>query len=134
MISHYIPKDSKFINETVSIYSTLLSFSFEKGMIKISPFDNQGKLIMHYSVYEKDLTEIGKLLLISVFYVHIPNRYFDLKLFELGFHLGLGLRRRKRMCIWKAWKKPKMKIANLKRCGTTRFIWLRKLISILKFI
>lgn len=27
------------------------------------------------------------------------------------------LRRRIRMCIWKAWKKPKTRIANLKRCG-----------------
>lgn len=68
MISHYIPKDQKFVNEMVSIYSTLLSFSFEKGMIKISPFDNQGKLIMHYSVYEKDLTEIGKLYFETLVY------------------------------------------------------------------
>jgi group II intron reverse transcriptase/maturase len=27
------------------------------------------------------------------------------------------LRRRIRMCIWKAWKKPKTRITNLKRCG-----------------
>ena len=27
------------------------------------------------------------------------------------------LRRRIRMCIWKAWKKPKTKIANLIKCG-----------------
>ena len=27
------------------------------------------------------------------------------------------LRRRIRMCIWKAWKNPKTRIANLKRCG-----------------
>jgi len=27
------------------------------------------------------------------------------------------LRRRIRMCIWKAWKKPKTRIINLKRCG-----------------
>jgi len=27
------------------------------------------------------------------------------------------LRRRIRMCIWKAWKNSKTKIANLKRCG-----------------
>lgn len=29
------------------------------------------------------------------------------------------LRRRIRMCIWKAWKKPKTRIINLKRCGIT---------------
>lgn len=68
MISHYIPKDQKFIDEMVSVYSTLFSFSFEKGMIKTSPFDNQGKLIMHYSVYEKDLTEIGKLYFETLVY------------------------------------------------------------------
>lgn len=27
------------------------------------------------------------------------------------------LRRRIRMCIWKSWKKPKTRVANLKRCG-----------------
>ncbi|EJX05541.1 RNA-directed DNA polymerase (Reverse transcriptase) [gut metagenome] len=27
------------------------------------------------------------------------------------------LRRRIRMCIWKAWKNPRTRIANLKRCG-----------------
>lgn len=27
------------------------------------------------------------------------------------------LRRRIRMCIWKAWKKPKTKVANLIKCG-----------------
>lgn len=27
------------------------------------------------------------------------------------------LRRRIRMCIWKSWKKPKTRVANLKKCG-----------------
>ena len=31
------------------------------------------------------------------------------------------LRRRIRMCIWKAWKKPKTKVANLIKCGIEKF-------------
>lgn len=31
------------------------------------------------------------------------------------------LRRRIRMCIWKAWKKPKTKVANLIKCGIDKF-------------
>ena len=31
------------------------------------------------------------------------------------------LRRRIRMCIWKAWKKPKTKVANLIRCGIDKY-------------
>ena len=31
------------------------------------------------------------------------------------------LRRRIRMCIWKAWKKPKTKMANLIRCGIEKY-------------
>lgn len=31
------------------------------------------------------------------------------------------LRRRIRMCIWKAWKKPKTKVANLIRCGIDKW-------------
>lgn len=61
MLSHYVLKDQKFIDSMISLYSTLFSFCYEKGMLKISPFDNQGKLIMHYSVYEKDLTDTGML-------------------------------------------------------------------------
>ena len=30
------------------------------------------------------------------------------------------LRRRIRMCIWKAWKKVKIKVANLIRCGINK--------------
>ena len=30
------------------------------------------------------------------------------------------LRRRIRMCIWKAWKKPKTKVANLIKCGINK--------------
>ena len=36
------------------------------------------------------------------------------------------LRRRIRMCIWKAWKKPKTKVANLIKCGIERhqaYMW-----------
>ncbi len=32
------------------------------------------------------------------------------------------LRRRIRMCIWKAWKKPKTKVANLIKCGINKSI------------
>ena len=32
------------------------------------------------------------------------------------------LRRRIRMCIWKAWKTPKTKVANLKRCGISKYL------------
>ena len=40
------------------------------------------------------------------------------------------LRRRIRMCIWKAWKKTKTKVANLIRCGIDKYycplnFWLR---------
>ena len=31
------------------------------------------------------------------------------------------LRRRIRMCIWKVWKKPKTKVANLIRCGINKY-------------
>lgn len=31
------------------------------------------------------------------------------------------LRRRIRMCIWKAWKKVKTKVANLIRCGINKY-------------
>ena len=31
------------------------------------------------------------------------------------------LRRRIRMCIWKAWKKAKTKVANLIRCGINKY-------------
>ena len=31
------------------------------------------------------------------------------------------LRRRIRMCIWKAWKKPRTKVANLIRCGIEKY-------------
>ena len=31
------------------------------------------------------------------------------------------LRRRIRMCIWKAWKKVKTKVANLIRCGVNKY-------------
>ena len=31
------------------------------------------------------------------------------------------LRRRIRMCIWKAWKKPKTKVANLIKCGINKY-------------
>ena len=31
------------------------------------------------------------------------------------------LRRRLRMCIWKAWKKPKTKVANLIKCGIDKY-------------
>ena len=36
------------------------------------------------------------------------------------------LRRRIRMCIWKAWKKPKTKVANLIKCGIDKrraYMW-----------
>ena len=36
------------------------------------------------------------------------------------------LRRRIRMCIWKAWKKPKTKVANLIKCGVEKhqaYMW-----------
>jgi group II intron reverse transcriptase/maturase len=32
------------------------------------------------------------------------------------------LRRRIRMCIWKAWKKPKTKVTNLKKCGIPEWL------------
>ena len=31
------------------------------------------------------------------------------------------LRRRIRMCIWKSWKKPKTRIANLIKCGIPKW-------------
>ena len=31
------------------------------------------------------------------------------------------LRRRIRMCIWKAWKKVKTRVANLIRCGISKY-------------
>ena len=31
------------------------------------------------------------------------------------------LRRRIRMCIWKCWKKVKVKFANLQKCGVSKF-------------
>ena len=36
------------------------------------------------------------------------------------------LRRRIRMCIWKAWKRPKTKVANLIKCGIDKrraYMW-----------
>ena len=37
------------------------------------------------------------------------------------------LRRRIRMCIWKAWKKPKTKVGNLIKCGIEKYCIFRRI-------
>lgn len=45
--------------------------------------------------------------------------FADMKRFLLD--IDEWLRRRIRMCIWKAWKKPKTKVANLIKCGIEKY-------------
>lgn len=56
-------------------------------------------------------------------YIHGWVGYYhlaDMKRFLL--ETDEWLRRRIRMCIWKAWKKPKTKVANLIKCGMDKYI------------
>ena len=56
-------------------------------------------------------------------YIHGWVGYYhlaDMKRFLLD--TDEWLRRRIRMCIWKAWKKPKTKVANLIKCGMDKYI------------
>lgn len=62
------------------------------------------------------------------------DRISGLKFLGYGFYMCNGkcrlrlhekseakLRRRLRMCIWKAWKKPRTRVENLVRCGINRW-------------
>ena len=53
-------------------------------------------------------------------YYHLANMK------RLCLEIDEWLRRRIRMCIWKAWKKPKTKVANLIKCGIDKrhsYMW-----------
>lgn len=50
----------------------MLSFCYQKGMLKNTPFDNQEKLIMHYSVYEKEFLILTIYWCLSTY--HLPLR------------------------------------------------------------
>ena len=55
-------------------------------------------------------------------YIHGWLGYYhlaDMKRFLLD--IDEWLRRRIRMCIWKAWKKPKTKVTNLIKCGIEKY-------------
>lgn len=47
-------------DNTLIVCSNLLQFSYEKGLLLKSPFDEQGKLKIETIIRESDLTEIGK--------------------------------------------------------------------------
>ena len=47
-------------DNTLIVCSNLLQFSYEKGLLLKSPFDEQGNLKIETIIRESDLTEIGK--------------------------------------------------------------------------
>ena len=47
-------------DNTLIVCSNLLQFSYEKGLLLKSPFDEQGKLKIETIIKESDLTEMGK--------------------------------------------------------------------------
>ena len=47
--------------------------------------------------------------------------YYLVSMKRLLLETDEWLRRRIRMCIWKAWKKAKTKVANLIRCGINKY-------------
>lgn len=47
-------------DNTLIVCSNLLQFSYEKGLLLRSPFDEQGKLKIETIIKESDLTEMGK--------------------------------------------------------------------------
>ena len=47
-------------DNTLIVCSNLLQFSYEKGLLLRSPFDEQGNLKIETIIRESDLTEIGK--------------------------------------------------------------------------
>lgn len=48
-------------NQTKEICAVLLSFSYEKGLLKDNPFDADGELRRNCEIYERHLTEQGKI-------------------------------------------------------------------------
>ena len=61
--------------------------------------------------YEKRKQKLKEYIEGWVGYYHLANMK------RLCLETDEWLRRRIRMCIWKAWKKPRTKVANLIRCG-----------------
>lgn len=64
--------------------------------------------------YEKRKQKLKEYIQGWVGYYHLA----DMR--RLCFETDKWLRRRIRMCIWKAWKKPKTKVANLIKCGIAK--------------
>ena len=65
--------------------------------------------------YVKRKQELKEYIRGWIGYYHLA----DMKRFLLD--TDKWLRRRIRMCIWKAWKKPKTKVANLIKCGIEKY-------------
>ena len=65
--------------------------------------------------YVKRKQKLKEYILGWIGYYHLA----DMKCFLLD--IDEWLRRRIRMCIWKAWKKPKTKVANLIKCGIEKY-------------
>ena len=61
--------------------------------------------------YEKRKQKLKEYIEGWVGYYHLANMK------RLCIETDEWLRRRIRMCIWKAWKKPRTRIANLRKCG-----------------
>jgi len=61
--------------------------------------------------YERRKTELQTFIRGWINYFHLADMKTYLE------RLDEWLRRRIRMCIWKSWKKPKTKVANLIKCG-----------------
>ena len=59
MISTQIRQADK--ERMIKVCTVLLSFSFEKGFLKENPVDSNGELRRNYEVFERHLTENGRL-------------------------------------------------------------------------
>lgn len=66
MMDAYIRQADK--NETIRVCMNLLSFSYEKGLLIDNPHRPDGEFRRNYEVYERNLTEEGKLYFEDLMY------------------------------------------------------------------
>jgi len=59
VVNAYIRQYDK--KSTIMVFSHLLRFTYNKGMLNVNPFDENDNLILHTFLRESNLTELGKL-------------------------------------------------------------------------
>ena len=80
----------------IKVCAVLLSFSFEKGLLKESPFDTNGELYRNYEVYERHLTGNGKLYFNDLMfdwlaYTDRTNKIENVKILEKWYSKITGI-------------------------------------------